>query len=166
MLRVIFDTNIYGELVEEPNLTIYEEKLKSKYIIYNFFPIRKELRKISVSSIRGRKTRIAVLELLDRLSKNHEIEHSEKIEKISKKYYQVYVNKGGITPWRFIKIGFEIIACASIHNLDVVFSNDRKTMFSLKAIKSYEEINNNFQLKTPKLLIYEDLMNQIKTHFS
>jgi len=68
MLRVIFDTNIYGFLLKEQDSIKLEEKIKrdKEFVVYNYGPIRKELRDIPKVTKLSRKTRILLLGMYDR----------------------------------------------------------------------------------------------------
>ena len=48
MLRVIFDTNIYGFLLKEKDAEKIEKKIKDdkEFVVYGYSPIRKEIRDI------------------------------------------------------------------------------------------------------------------------
>lgn len=52
MLRVIFDTNIYGKLIEEEKFEHIVTKIKEdpQFKVYGFQPIRKELRDVPKES--------------------------------------------------------------------------------------------------------------------
>ena len=46
MLRVIFDTNIYGLLIREKDADELERKIKEdkQFVVYGYQPIRQEIR--------------------------------------------------------------------------------------------------------------------------
>jgi hypothetical protein len=46
MLRVIFDTNVYGKLIEEDTFADIKDQIRDdkEFIVYGFKPVRKELR--------------------------------------------------------------------------------------------------------------------------
>ena len=48
MLRVIFDTNIYGELLKEKDVVDIEQAIMEdkEFLVYGYQPIRKEIRDI------------------------------------------------------------------------------------------------------------------------
>ena len=56
---VIFDTNIYGKLIEEKNVNEISNKIKNdkNFIVYGFQPIRKELRDTPKTSKLGKLSR-------------------------------------------------------------------------------------------------------------
>ncbi|MFH1276684.1 MAG: hypothetical protein ABIH82_06250 [Candidatus Woesearchaeota archaeon] len=55
-----------------------------------------------------------------------------------------------------------IVACASFRGLDLVYSNDNKTMFNKSAIKAYDHINMKENLRTPKFLKYSALLEKFR----
>jgi len=70
MLRVVFDTNIYGNLLEEPDTEEIERRIREEedFVVYNFPLIRKEIRNISKVTDASRKARIFLLEMYDRIT--------------------------------------------------------------------------------------------------
>ena len=165
MLRVLFDTNIYGNLLEEPDGEKIETEIESEknFMVYNYLPIRKELRGIPKTTKASRKARILLLQMYDRITAGHFLEHSIEITNLAIKYYNHYRNLGGIYNWDTnIRIDFMIIACASFYGLDVVYSDDNKTMLGKAALKAYQHININENLRTPYFLKYGDLLKKFR----
>ena len=56
---------------------------------------------------------------------------------------------------------FLIVAAATINRLDIVYSEDSKTMMSAESLKSYELVNSIKKLKTPNFKKYEEFKNEI-----
>lgn len=165
MLKVILDTNIYGLLLSEKDVVDIEEKIRNdkEFIVYGYSPIRKEIRDIPRVSKLSRKTRVLLLSLYDRLTGNNLFRESTKINHLAKKYHDYYKNSDGIYGWdTSIRIDFMIVACASFHGLDIIYSADNKTMFNKIALKSYKHINIKENLRTPQFLLYEDLLNKFR----
>jgi hypothetical protein len=165
MLRVIFDTNIYGLLVKEKDADEIERKIieDKKFIVYSYQPIRKEIRDIPKITKLSRKTRNLLLSLYDRITGNHFLENSIKITDLARKYYDCYRNLGGIYGWdTSIRIDFMIVACASFHKLDIVYSADNATLLGKHALKSYKHINLKENLRTPNFFKYSDLLRKFR----
>ena len=165
MLRVIFDTNIYGNLLEEPNFESIEEKIKDnkEFVVYGFTLIRKEIRNIPKDKMGARKARILILEIYDRITEGHFLNNSIKITNLAKKYYDCYRNFGGIYGWDTnIRIDFMIVACASFNGLDIVYSADNKTLGGKIAKKAYRNINIKENLRTPNFFTYEELLEKFR----
>jgi hypothetical protein len=55
-----------------------------------------------------------------------------------------------------------IVACASFHGLDVIYSADNKTLLGKSALKSYKHINLKENYRTPNFLKYEDLLKKFR----
>ena len=166
MLRVIFDTNIYGLLLKEKDADELERKIKEdkEFVVYSYKPIRQEIRDIPKITRLSKKIRILLLNLYDRITGNHFLEHSIKITELARKYYDYYRNSGGIYGWdTSIRIDFMIVACASFHGLDVVYSDDNKTLLGKPALKAYKHINLKENLRTPSFLTYTDLLNKLRS---
>ena len=98
MLRVIFDTNIFGNLLEEPDTEEIESRINEdkEFIVYNFSPIRKELRSIPTTTKASKRARNLLLSMYDRITGDHFLKNSIEITNLAKKYYDHYRNLGGI----------------------------------------------------------------------
>lgn len=165
MLRVLFDTNIYGNLLEEPDTLQIEDKIhqEKEFIVYNYPLIRKELRNIPKTTKASRKARLLLLEMYDRITGEHFLTNSIEITNLALKYHNQYRNLGGIHGWDTnIRVDFMIVACASFHGLDLVYSNDNKTMVGKQAVKAYQHINLKENLRTPYFLGYQDLLTKFR----
>ena len=103
MLRVIFDTNIYGMLILEDKLDSVRKKISkdSNFVIYGFKPVRKELRETPKKEKLGRLSkRNLLLNLYDELTKKTvvlinkyspetRIQPNDKKEKVIKKVERI-----------------------------------------------------------------------------
>jgi|TARA_Y100000310_G_scaffold202556_1_gene202771 hypothetical protein len=165
MLRVIFDTNIYGFLIEEPDFAELQEQIieDKEFVVYNYKPIRQEIRDIQKVTKLSKQTRNIILNLYDQITGNHFLENSLTITKLAKQYHDCYKNNGGIYGWDTnIKVDFMIVACASFEGLDVVYSGDIKTLLNKNAIKAYHHINLKENFRTPNFLKYSDLLKKFR----
>ena len=82
MLRVIFDTNIYGKLIEEKKIEEVSNKIKNdkNFIVYGFKPIRKELRDTpKINKLGKLSRRNLLLSLYDDLTKGKYLKDSLEI---------------------------------------------------------------------------------------
>jgi hypothetical protein len=165
VLRVIFDTNIFGHLVDEPDGGEIEDKIVAEkdFVVYDYRPIRKELRDIPTVNPLSKRTRVLLLTMYDRVTGKHHLEDSDKIQELAKRYHDQYRKFGGTYGWHTsIKVDFMIIACASINGLDLVCSADNKTLLADKAQEAYDHVNIAKNLRTPKFLKYEDLLKKFR----
>lgn len=162
MLRVIFDTNIYGHLIEEKDIEAISQSIsKDKdFIVYGFKPIRKELRNTPKNAkLRDLSKRRFLLNLYDDLTRGKCLENSAKIRQLTLKFYKAYRKFGGIKNWEKsnIHVDFTIVACACFYKLDVVISNDCKTMLNKAARKAYKHVVLKESLWMPNFWKYSDL---------
>lgn len=160
MLRIIFDTNIYGLLIQETRIEEIRKKILNdgNFVIYGFKPVRKELRDTPKGQKLGRLSkRNLLLCLYDELTCGRYLQESIKINGIALKFYNAYRNFGGIKNWTDINVDFTIVACASHYKLDVVVSDDSKTMLSKSAMKAYKHIALKEGLRNPNFWKYSDL---------
>jgi hypothetical protein len=165
MLRVIFDTNIFGHLINEPDGGEIEDKIvaETDFIVYDYKPIRKELRDIRTINPMSKRTRNLLLTMYDRITGKHHLLDSEGVFNLAKKYHEQYRKLGGTYGWHTsIKVDFMIVACASINGLDLVCSADNKTLLADKAQEAYDHINIAKNLRTPKFLKYGDLLKKFR----
>ncbi|MBI5390656.1 hypothetical protein HZB02_04150 [Candidatus Woesearchaeota archaeon] len=166
MLRVLFDTNVYGNLLQEPDVDYIQQRIRDEkeFVVYNFPLIRKEIRNIPRATKASKKARILLLGMYDRLTEGHYLKNSLTITGIAKKYFDHYRNLGGTYGWDTnIQIDFMIVACASFNGLDIVYSDDQRTMLGKVALKAYQHINLHENLRSPSFLNYQDLLNKFRT---
>lgn len=168
MKRVILDTNIYGEIIRfEDTQFMLDNIPKSGLMVYGTRLIRKELRdtprqKVIVAEEKKRKLRLLLLALYDAIVNGHNLEEGQKADSIANAYFLAYKEMGGIARLEEIEKDFRIISVASINSLDVIYSNDNKTLAHPLALKSYNLINAINKLKTPILKNYEEFKNDIR----
>lgn len=161
------DTNIFGLLVKELNIEQIGDQITSDkdFIIYGFPLIRKELRDTPKSEKLGRfSTRNLILNLYDKLTKGRYLHDSLEIHQLAMKFYNTYRAFGGIRSWHDtnIDVDFTIVACASKYKLDLVVSDDSKTLMSKPALKSYKHICIKEALWQPNFWKYSDLKLRYK----
>ena len=151
MVGVLFDTNIYGFIIKEPK-EMLAKLTKSiiddrTFIIHNFKVIRDELRKAP-----------NILPLYDSLVTNNIISVSDLIEKIAKEYYDEYKRLGGMRSKNnnFMN-DLKIVACASIKNFNLIYSEDKNSMWNSFSMQVYKNINLKYNLRTPSFYNYYEL---------
>lgn len=121
MKRMLFDSSVYGRLVEDSELIgMLLKQIPEKFVIYGSETIRRELRD-TPKYVRheGKNLRIFLLNI----------------------YSSVTREQGGARSNEKMRDDFLIIATAAIYNLDIVISDDEKTMFSESSIKAYRIVN-------------------------
>jgi hypothetical protein len=163
MLRVIFDTNIYGFLLKQTDRDILERNMvgNKEFIVYGYAPIRIEIRNVPTTTFKSRKSRLSLLEMYDKITGKHVLKNSEAINVLAKKYYFQYIKSGGIyVNETSIHVDFLIVACASYYGLDVIYSADNKTLMSDYAKLAYSTVNCKANLKTPKFVRFEQLLEE------
>ncbi len=155
-LRVLLDTNVYGVLAESASPELLEKIGSSEKItVYGFSVVRKELREMpKTMKLAGKSFRGVLLNYYDSLAGKHDLPLTRLIEVLAQEYFSAY--SGGI-PKRKLENDFLIVACASIHGLDVLVSNDEHSMFSKNALTAFEKINSENGLRTPKFFSLEQL---------
>lgn len=171
MKRLLLDTNIYGLIVERNEDEEFKNLVKrSDIIVYGCSAVRKELRDIpkEKTMLRGqsvRKVRNFLLNLYDTVTKEHEIVVDERTKELASKYLEYYEEITGKTVLDHFKIDFILVACASIHGLNLIVSEDHKTLMSSDAIRTYHNINVNNKINMPGLYTYEELKRLLRRSF-
>ncbi len=147
-LRVLLDTNIYGFFFEGDDPQFLPVALKTgKVVFYGFEVVRKELRATPKKFKHGNRSyRSLLLSVYDELVKGHSYRLSPVVEALAQEYSKEYA--GGISKKELWK-DFLIVACASIHGLDLIVSEDNHSMVSAPAISAYKKVNARNDLREP-----------------
>ena len=149
-MRLLCDTCIYGIMINDPKTEEIAEKIRSsgKLKICGFDLIRKELRASSLK-------KHALTGAYSRLMNGKEYPENEKITDLAEEYYrEVQESPGGTSPKRKIINDFKIIACATLYYMNVVVSEDAKTMMGPMSKKAYDNVNAGKKLRTPGFWMY------------
>lgn len=159
MKRIIFDTSVYGKLVEDDFIRDkFEKKFEGgEYILYGNSIIRKELRSTPKNILlNDKKLRLLLLALYDSFIKkeNHDLKINPLIEKLSQDYFRQYKIQRGNFSKEEMKNDLIIIATATIYQLDVIVSNDERTMLSPICLTVYKTVNKRYGLKDPVFKMY------------
>ncbi|MEK6948855.1 MAG: hypothetical protein AABX34_01445 [Nanoarchaeota archaeon] len=169
MNTYIFDTNVYGEILVEQNREEIVHKLKTakSFFIYGVDVIEKEIDNSPKDiKYKGQFFRTALLSLfeviVDEIIKVTPIteylanQYFKKFKELeaSGKFYKLIKDKRKKYSETDLKIDFEIIAVASLKEVDIVVSADKRTMLSNLAAETYNIINKINGLRTPKLVDY------------
>jgi predicted nucleic acid-binding protein len=168
MKRILLDTNIYEHLLIEVGKPMLETVVKEKKLIfYGTETVRKELRDIPVSKKYAtgsdlRNLRISLLQLYDLTVGKHHYQSTHQMEDVAEKYFALYRSYGGKEQKEGIISDFLIVACACLHHLDIVVSEDSKTMVSEPAKKAYDAVNHILEFKTPKFYRFLELKKMLR----
>lgn len=159
MKRVILDTNVYGELAIDPKLSTMKLALTGakNFVFYGIDIIRKELRETSkTEKFAGRNLRIILLSMYDDVTRERVLKVTSEVTELANDFYKAYKELGGLKPESEMRKDFLIVSAAVMHNLDVVVSNDERTMLTENAIKAYRLIAAVKKKKLPNLILYDE----------
>ncbi|MBI4177463.1 MAG: hypothetical protein HY516_03790 [Candidatus Aenigmarchaeota archaeon] len=155
--RVLLDTNIYGiiALNAKPEETV-EKMIKSGISVIGFDLIRKELRHTPNDiKLDKRSLRIKLLGLYDALTGGNDYKTTFIVTGVAEEYYQTMLNLGVKIPKFNIFNDLLIVACASVNEVDVVVSDDKRTMLSDELLTVYRIVNNIRKLRIPDFIGYD-----------
>ena len=154
MKRFLLDTSIYGEIVFDKDSLNIIKKLQSKAVAHGFKVIGDELRQTPKTiTYNGNKLRISLLIIYGGIIKNS-YPANPKLKVLADEYYQAYKNFGGSKGKKDILNDLLIVACASVQGIDIVASEDSKTLLSENALKSYKLVNGINKLICPNFIGY------------
>lgn len=159
MKRVLLDTSVYGELIKDMNLVgVLASQVPNDFVIYGTRIIRQELRAISKKAKLGneskRKLLLSVYDLFVR-KENHDLKVTDIIELVAQNYHTAYKKFGGAISYSGVLSDFTIVACASVHRLNIVVSHDKASMLSGSALRAYEAVNRKYQLELPEFVTFD-----------
>jgi len=172
MRRILLDTNIYGLIVEKHEREEFKELInKTDIIVYGCSIVRKELRNVpknvTILTPDGlRKVRTLLLSLYDAITKEHEIIVDDNTIKLAQKYLNEFTRITKQTNIVHLKIDFILVACATVHNLDLIVSDDHTTLLSPTALNAYQSINAEEGFKLPPIIKYDHLKKILKRSLS
>ena len=159
MKKVLLDTSVYGYLYERNMVLDFIDSMlagQPKIIIYGYRVVRNELRQIPKTKKIGKtQLRMLTLSLYDKFVGKHSLETADLVSALAEKYY---VQLEGARSYKKIKDDLLIIACASYHNLDIICSQDEKTLKSKEFIRACRIVNNRNDLRTPEFMSVEELL--------
>ena len=165
MQRVVLDTNIYGLIVVDEDRTKVRNKIEKEKIVvvYGLQLIRKELRDTPKNiKVEGANLRNYLLSIYDEITKNHTLKFTDEAENLAESYFNIYKELGGYASRVEIMKDFVIVGSASLNYLDIVVSNDNKTMLSDKSIKAYRIVNSLKNIRMPRFMSYEEFKKELK----
>ncbi|MBU2639613.1 MAG: hypothetical protein KKG75_02795 [Nanoarchaeota archaeon] len=167
----ILDTNVYGELLIEKNSEKIIENIRkdNKIYVYGLDIIERELEdtpiEVKYKNRILKKLVINIYELIIKeelklipLAKHLASEYYKKFDELRKsgKYYKILESKIKKYTEEDLIIDFQIIAIASLKNIDIVVSTDKRTILSEIAENTYNNINKLNDLRTPELVKYSE----------
>lgn len=167
MERILLDTSVYGKLVEDTFIfpLLLDRKKSNDFVVYGTDIIRKELRAISkkAKDKKGKKIRVYTLYVYDSLitKENHNLRLNNFIEGLAQLYVNEYRAIGGGVGAAEIKNDFLIVACATLHNLDIVISDDKRTMLSTAALTAYKLVNQKQGFQNPNYMHYNTFRDKM-----
>lgn len=166
--RILLDTSVYGMLAEDNNVftLLMEKKKEVEIVFYGCTVIRNELRATPKEICEMNKNlRIHLLYLYDSLitKENHNLMINEFVEILAKKYMEEYKIQKGSIGYDHMKNDFFIVALATIYQMDIVVSNDKRTLLSPAATEAYNCVNKEQGFRNPAYLHYNLFKRKIIT---
>ena len=167
ILKTLFDTSVYGRIVQEKKDVVLKERIDERrdVVVYGNKVISDELQetpeRIPDSTGEKLKLKQRLLELYLFLVKDHDLEITGLIFYLAKQYLESCKAIHKISKDK-LQNDFLIVACASFHGLDIVVSEDNRTMRSGEALRAYQKINQQEKLRTPKFISLQEFEKILK----
>lgn len=161
-LKTLIDTSAYGKIIQEEKDVALKEKIDERkdVIIFGNQVVRRELAetpaRIPTRFEEKEKLKRRLLELYEFLVKDHDLEITGLISYLAGEYLKCCKEISKVRKEK-LQNDFLIVACASFYNLDIVVSEDNRTMFSEEALKAYRKVNTKERLRTPKCISLAEL---------
>jgi hypothetical protein len=153
--RVMFDTSVYEFLFLRHLDNLGKKVELGEIAIYGCSVVRKELREIPKSvKHEGRSFRNSLLSVYDKVAGKHSYPVEGVVEFTAEQYWKEY--NGGISKRKLMN-DFRIVAVSSMHNLDIIVSEDNHSMKSAPAIMAYMKVNEKNGFRTPRFYSINDL---------
>ena len=150
--KVMLDTNVYDKIALKDEQLIPEIISSQKITVYGCRVIREELRAIPKGEkVGSRNLRVMLLRTCDLLVKKHDLPVEDIAEYVAKEYTAEY---SGNKPKKDLYSDFLIVAVASLKDLDIVCTDDSKTMSSTDTVEAYKKVNERNGLRTPQFIPY------------
>ena len=169
MERTLLDTSIYGELIKELDVV---DKLVScipqQMVIYGSRVIRNELRETpKAEKEEGKNKRSLLLKTYDLLvrKENHSLPTNKLVESLAADYLGEYKKQRGALSHSEMANDLIIVATATIYHLDIVVSNDKRSLLSSSAAKAYKLVNLAYRLNNPVLMDYQSFKERVTRIF-
>ncbi len=170
MKKIMLDTSVYGRLIEDLDIVEKIGKLvPGEYVIYGTRTIRDELRDTPRKiRLRERGARMLLLSIYDSFVKknHHNLQYNKLIDTLARDYFKEYQRQKGSLSNESMQHDLIIIATATIYQLDIVVSDDERSMLSGSAVKAYSIVNAKYGLKNPMFKKYGDFKKEIIRRFS
>ncbi len=167
MRRIIFDTNIYGLIVKNNEEEKIKELIKkANAIVYGCSVVRNELRDTptelkQITAYGIRSLRIMLLNLYDSMITKHELSINEKTEELVQKYLVRFKELTGQKVLDHLYNDFLLVAVASLNDLDLVISNDHRTLLSIDGVRAYDFVNAEEGLHKMHIVTYDELKRML-----
>ena len=162
--RLILDTSIYGKIIEDKLEDEVVDKAnlhKHDLIFYGIKIIRDEIRAAPKHSKDRYDLRLALLRLYDTLTKDKRLEIKPLADQLALLYFKTYRKNGGSVSWKNMQNDMIIVAEATISKLDIVVSDDNRTMLSDPAKEAYYSVNKQHNLITPNFIGYTEFKRKL-----
>lgn len=166
MKRWMLDTGVYSLLLSEREKELVEKLVnmeeRGEARVYGFEIIKKELKSAPRTTTHYSKNLMADLLRLYGSLAVKEYVFEQRMMDLAVEYYRHYRTLGGGISSDNLMHDFLIVACASLKEIDLVVSADKRTMLNEYSRRSYELANSGNGMRTPRLVTYEAFKKEVK----
>ena len=167
MRRAILDTSVYGQISKEPDRLELIDRISSKLVTYGFKIVRDEIRDVPKKiRINNKSLRLDLLNMYDSIVKDRTIQLDSGVISLADNYFMAYRQFGGIKTKEEIINDFLVVSAASKNGLEIVATNDEKTMLNPNSLKSYTLVNPIRKFKNPSFINYKSFLKLLRGEFN
>jgi len=167
-IKYLLDANIYGEIVLDKEIRKVRENfevLRNVVLAYGINAVIRQELKNTPKKIKfeGKSLRNYLLVLYYNFTENHNLIVSSDAENIANSYYTTYRELGGSKSKSELYNDFIIVACASKNGMDIVVSQDDRSMRAENAIMAYKKVNASHRIRTPGFIDYKQFKTILRS---
>ena len=155
---------------KNPDMFVGSQIAHKEVILSRLFPCRAirniPKQKIGLLGKRLVRLRSALLGLYDLLTQNRMYNLTPEMHSLAEKYYIAYKSAGGGISRNDIFNDMLIVSFASVKKLDIVVSEDARSMLSDAAKHAYSVVNNIENLRSPNFIGFDSFINEIRRYAS
>ncbi len=169
MRELMFDTSVYGELVDDDEALVrIANHVNSGFIVFGSSTVRRELEETPAVTLvsRGKFKGLNLKELLLWVYRlfversGGEVAATDLVEVLALRYQ---VQLGGVKSQVKTLADLSIVAAASLHGINLFVSADKRQI-SKELVTAYSAVNAHYQLIAPEFVLYAEFRDSPESY--